>query len=217
MTAVRDPLAPVAREVTTAVPARMRSLRALDRETVARVWESLAQAAPLACYRILRLGPAGIAGLAATLAAAAISLTALVTVRSATDALTLRLERAQLHPNLETSTELGIARVMGELPTRGQIPAVIGLMLREARAAGVALDTGHYVYTPSKAGGVARYELEFPVKAGYVGVRDFINRTLTAVPAASLEKLHIERKGIGDTVVNADVRFVVFVRSGQEP
>jgi hypothetical protein len=33
------------------------------------------------------------------------------------------------------------------------------------------------------------------------------------VPAAALGKLHVERKTVGDPVVNADIGFVVFVRS----
>ena len=60
---------------------------------------------------------------------------------------------------------------------------------------------------------MGRYELEFPVKAPYPNVRDFINRTLSAVPAAGLDKLRIERKVVGDPVVSADIRFVVFVRA----
>jgi len=33
------------------------------------------------------------------------------------------------------------------------------------------------------------------------------------VPAAALAKLHVERKTVGDQIVNADIGFVVFVRS----
>jgi hypothetical protein len=81
----------------------------------------------------------------------------------------------------------------------------------------VPLDTGHYVYSPAKAGAIARYDLEFPVKASYPDIRVFINRTLTAVPAAALGKLHVERKAVGDQVVSADIGFVVFVRSEPRP
>jgi hypothetical protein len=94
---------------------------------------------------------------------------------------------------------------------------VIGQIFIQAKEAGVPLDTGHYVYSPAKAGAIARYDLEFPVKASYPDIRGFINRTLTAVPAAALGKLHVERKAVGDQVVNADIGFVVFVRSEQRP
>jgi hypothetical protein len=84
--------------------------------------------------------------------------------------------------------------------------------LQQAQRAGVSLEVGHYAFIPAKAGNVGRYEFEFPLHASYQQVRDFINRTLTAVPAAGLDKLRIERKSVADQAVNADVRFVVFVR-----
>src|SRR5256885_17255571 len=83
----------------------------------------------------------------------------------------------------------------------------------QAKEAGVSLDKGHYLYVPAKSGTIARYELEFPVKAGYPEIRSFINRTLGAVPAVALSKLHVERKAVADPLVNADIGFVVFVRS----
>ncbi len=55
--------------------------------------------------------------------------------------------------------------------------------------------------------------MDFPVKASYPDIRKFINQTLTAVPAAALAKLHVERKTVGDQIVSADIGFVVFVRS----
>ena len=94
---------------------------------------------------------------------------------------------------------------------------VIGQIVAQAKTAGVSLDTGRYVYTPAKGGEIARYELEFPVKASYPDIRAFIDHTLTAVPSAALGKLRVERKTVGDAVVNADVGFVVFVRSEPQP
>jgi hypothetical protein len=97
------------------------------------------------------------------------------------------------------------------------MPAVIGQVFTEAKGAGVSLDTGHYVYTAAKGGAIAHYELEFPVKASYPDIRNFIDRTLAAVPSAALAKLRLERKAVGDGVVAANVVFVVFVRGGDQP
>src|SRR5207302_1393893 len=83
----------------------------------------------------------------------------------------------------------GAPRLVESLPTRNQIPAVIGLIYAQAKEAGVPLDTGHYVFSPPKASALARYDLDFPVKASYPDIRKFINHTLTAVPAAALAKL----------------------------
>jgi hypothetical protein len=168
---------------------------------------------PHAQYQLTRLGALGMTGLTAMLAAVVIGLGALIPGQNAIRALDADIARAkQHHPSSEVTPEEGVGRLVAALPTRGQIPAVIGLVLQQAQQAGVPLDVGHYAFVPAKSGGVGRYELEFPVHASYPQVRDFINRTLTAIPAAGLDKLRIERKTVADQAVNADVRFVVFVR-----
>ena len=180
---------------------------------VARLSEVLGAIVPQALYRIARLGAVGITGLVGLLTAAIILLGGLIPGQTALRTLDADLARARLRPPVEMTPEEGLGRFMGSLPTRGQIPAVIGEILQQAGHAGVALDNGHYSFVAGKAGNAGRYELEFPVKASYPQIRDFINRTLTAVPAAGLDKLHVERKSVADETVSADVRFVVFVRS----
>jgi len=166
---------------------------------------------PQTQYQLARIGPAGQTGLAALVAAAVIAVSVLVPARNAIQTLSADLARAQQQPHTAATLQ-GVPRLVASLPTREQIPAVIGLVFEQAQKAGVPLDTGHYAFSPAKSGALARYEIEFPVKAGYPNVRDFINRTLTAIPAAGLDKLHVERKAVGDAVVSADIRFVIFVR-----
>jgi hypothetical protein len=172
-----------------------------------------ARTTALVLYKIGRVGPAGVAGLFATTAAVAIGIIGLVSIRNATDSLTAQITQLQQHPNTAPRVEDGLGKMITALPTRDEMPGVISQVLQQAGLAGVALDTGHYTYSPPKTGKVGRYELEFPLKAQYPNVRDFINRTLNAVPSAGLAKLRIERKAVADALVNADVRFVVFVRS----
>ena len=174
------------------------------------------QLVPQLQYQIMRLGTAGQAGLAALVAAFAVAIGALVPAYHALQTLNADLAGVQ-HPTAVNSIEQAIPRLVESLPTRTQIPAVLAQVFAEAQATGVPLNTGHYVYSPAKSGAIAHYELEFPVKAGYPEVRTFINRTLSAVPAAVLDKLHLERKAVGDQVVNADIGFVVYVRSGEGP
>jgi hypothetical protein len=202
------PAAGVVRATATATaptPARAPVMR--------RMREGIGALVPQAQYRIARLGVVGVTGLAGLLAAAAILLGGLIPGQSALRALDADLAKARLSPPVGMTPEEGLGRFMGSLPTRGQIPVVIGEVLHQARQAGVPLDNGHYSFVAGKAGNVSRYELEFPVKASYPQIRDFINRTLTTIPAAGLDKLHIERKSVADETVIADVRFVIFVRS----
>jgi hypothetical protein len=176
-----------------------------------RARAALVRFGPQIQYQIIRIGPVGQAGLAALFAAAVMAVSVLLPARNAIETLIADIAQAQ-HPHAPGKAEQGVPRFVASLPTRDQIPTVIGQVFHQAQQAGVPLDTGHYAFSAAKAGSLGRYDLEFPVKAGYPNVRDFINRTLTAIPAAGLVGLHVERKAVGDTVVNADIRFVIFVR-----
>jgi hypothetical protein len=175
-----------------------------------------AQLVAQAQYRIARLGVIGQTGLAAMAAAAVLALSAVLPAQHALETVTRDLARAR-HSPASASAAAGTPQLLAALPTRTQMPAVIGQVFTEAKGAGVSLDTGHYVYTAAKGGAIAHYELEFPVKASYPDIRNFIDRTLAAVPSAALAKLRLERKAVGDGVVAANVVFVVFVRGGDQP
>jgi len=181
-------------------------------ELIPRLQNAVNRWVPLAQYQLTRLGTAGIAGMSAAAAAVVIGLFALLSLRTANESLNAQILRARHHPEVTVTPEQGLIRAVAQLPTRVQIPAVLGQVLQQAKAAGVELEKGQYTYVASSAGGFGRYELDFPVKAQYPQVRDFINRTLTHIPAAGLDKLTIERKVVADAQVNADVRFVIFTR-----
>jgi hypothetical protein len=213
---VDAPAAPLAAPVLAAASAVRGAVTALPGRTLARAQAVATQLVPQLQYQIARLGPAGQVGLAALVAVLVVAVGSLLPAHHALQALSADIVRAQ-HPSAAALADQAAPHLVASLPTRAQIPAVIGQIFIQAKEAGVPLDTGHYVYSPAKAGAIARYDLEFPVKASYPDIRGFINRTLTSVPAAALGKLHVERKAVGDQVVNADIGFVVFVRSEQRP
>jgi len=211
------PTLPVAASVSPSPPAQPLAVRAAgSTNALAVVRDAAGQLLPQLQYQITRLGIAGQAGLAAFAAAAALAVVALVPAHNGLLSLQAALVRAQ-HPAAAVGIGETVPRLMGSLPTRAQMPAVIGQMYAQAQAAGVGLDKGRYAYEPPKAGAIGRYEVEFPVAAGYPAIRSFINGTLTAVPAAALDKLRLERKAIGEQNVNADIGFVVFVRAEGQP
>ena len=176
---------------------------------------SVMRAAATAGYHLARLGPAGLAGIGAAVTAATLALVALVDVQHNSADLAARIAAARRNPTV-ARPETELENLVATLPGRDQMPAVVGQVLKQASLAGVTLTDGHYTYSPPTGTQVARYVLEFPVKAQYPGIRDFINRTLTEIPAAALDKLSIQRKVVGDPAVTANVQFVVFVRSEAE-
>ncbi len=212
---VETPVAPAPVAAPMLAPATaLRRVAALTGPTSAltRAQALGSQLVPQVQYQITRLGPTGQAGLAALVAALVLAVSTLLPARHALEALSAELARVH-HPSAAVSADQVIPHLVASFPTRAQIPAVIGQIVTQAKASGVSLDKGHYLYVPPKSGAIARYELEFPVRAGYPEIRGFINRTLSTVPAAALNKLHVERKAVGDPVVNANIGFVVFVRS----
>jgi hypothetical protein len=205
--AIAAAVAPVGR------PAReLQSRGQKNSAAVPRLQNAVNRWVPLAQYQLARLGPVGMAGVGASAAAVVIAVFALLSLHTANETLNTQILQARHRPEGAVTPEQGLIRAVAQLPTRAQIPAVLGQVLQQAQAAGVELQKGQYTYVASSAGGFGRYELDFPVKAEYPGVRDFINRTLTHVPAAGLDKLSIERKVVGEAQVNAEVRFVVFTR-----
>ncbi len=203
----------VTERVSAAIPL---AKRGQPPATLRKAQTALARAVPAGTYYVTRLGPAGVSGLTALVAAIIIGTTAVLAAHSTADDLTAKIAAVQ-HQHVTVTPEQELARVVTTLPGRERMPVIVGEVLQQATAAGVPLSAGHYSYSPPTSGRVARYELEFPVTAEYPKVRDFINRTLTEVPYATLDKLHIERKVVGDATVKADVRFVVFVNDGVAP
>jgi hypothetical protein len=208
---------PVAANLSQPPPVQPPAVRApVSTDLLGPLREAAGQLLPQLQYQITRLGVAGQVGLAAFAAAAALAFVALIPAQRGLQSLYAELARAQ-HPGAAAGIGEAVPRLVASLPTRAEMPAVIGQILTQAQAAGVALDKGRYAYEPAKGGTIARYELEFPVSAAYPAIRTFINGTLTAVPSSALAKLRLERKAVGEQAVHADIDFVVFVRGEGPP
>jgi hypothetical protein len=172
----------------------------------------LLRALPQVRYQLMRVGPAGLTGIAAFTAAAVAAIVLVLPAHQSV--LTLRAELtkaghtqpAALHP------ERSPQQFAAALPTRAEIPALLGEVLVQATDSGIVLEQGRYTFSPATSSRLARYTFEFPIKSDYGNIRNFINKSLAAVPALGLDKLHVERKNVGDTLVSADVGFVIYLR-----
>lgn len=80
-----------------------------------------------------------------------------------------------------------------------------------AAAARVNLKRGEYRLLEEKTWGLRQYQIVLPVTDTYPRVRQFVSRVLAAAPVASLDAIYFQRKRIGDAVVEAEIRFTVFV------
>jgi hypothetical protein len=100
------------------------------------------------------------------------------------------------------------------LPSRAQVPSLLGMLLKQADAAHLSIDSGKYETTALKSGGVTSYQVSFPVSGPYPQVRQFIDTTLTELPSVALSELSLTRKTIGDGSVEAQMRLTFFTREG---
>ena len=171
----------------------------------------LVRAGPQLKYQLMRVGPAGLTGAGVLLAAGIAALVLLLPAHQSVVALRNELTKAG-HAMPAAKPEQSPQQFAASLPSREQVPALLGAVLVQAEAAGVVLEQGRYTYSPPTANRLARYTFEFPVKADYGNIRTFINKSLAAIPALGLDKLHVERKNVGDTKVSADVGFVIYLR-----
>ncbi|HEY4969755.1 MAG TPA: hypothetical protein VII35_07605 [Steroidobacteraceae bacterium] len=176
-----------------------------------RAGRLMVRALPQAGYQLMRVGPAGLTGIGVLLAAAVAALALLLPAHQSLLALRHQLTRTS-HATPTSRTEQSPQQFAASLPTREQIPALLGVVLGQATDAGIVLEQGRYTFTPATVSRLARYTFEFPVKASYTNIRAFIDKSLVAVPALGLDKLHVERKNVGDMVVSADVGFVIYMR-----
>ncbi|MBI4695293.1 MAG: hypothetical protein HY749_14845 [Gammaproteobacteria bacterium] len=186
-------------------------LLAADRQTapVAVDW------AGYLVWRLRRFGVPGIVGVAALVTCAVGYRGYYVPQRAAVAVLQHRVVTLEglAREHGERALAASPERAIEALPTRADVPALLGTILEQAHAAGVVLDRGNYDLALVRGGRIARYQLAFPLKAAYPQLRRFIDGTIDAAPALALDVLRFERKTIAETVLEADVRFVVFARN----
>lgn len=211
-------LAPAPRPASAAipVPAPARSLplgRANAKSALDQIQAYGNRALAETLYQARRLGAATIAGIAAVVLALTLFIANNLPQGSAIAA--LRGQLAQLVPATKGAIAPLSGSALAALPPRGQAPEIVAKILEEARAAGVELPRGQYEFVPARDGVAARYRMTFPVHATYPQLREFMDRTLVALPAVAVEGMRIERKAVGDPGVDAELRLSAYVRSDE--
>jgi Tfp pilus assembly protein PilO len=169
---------------------------------------------PRAVWSIQRTGRLGLSGLALLIASAVFLVSTYLPLASELDNLRGQVKSVSTRAAVENPTTAGDsgAALLRSLPQRGQMPALLGVLVQQAEAAHLSIDTGKYESTALKSGAVMSYKVSFPVTGPYPQVRRFIDATLVALPAAAVTELSITRKTIGDSAVEAQIRLTVFTR-----
>lgn len=162
-----------------------------------------------------RLGRTGLAGLLMIAVAVLIQFAHTLPLQAETIALDSRLLSLQAAAKRGVVTQPLTVAASGftdRLPPTTAASAVIGQLEQLARAHGIQLLRGQYAQTPVAGTSLLRWQLTLPVQAQYPNIMAFIAASLQAQPTLALDELKLKRDTINTAVLDADVRFNLYLR-----
>lgn len=91
-----------------------------------------------------------------------------------------------------------------------QVKTLFGL----AAKSGLVLSQGEYKSARDRNARVHTYQVNLPVKGSYAAIWQFALASLRAIPFASLDDISFRRDNIGDPLVEARLRFTLYLGDG---
>lgn len=161
-----------------------------------------------------RLGRTGLAGLGLLLVAALIVFVNIIPTKAKTLVLETRvaaLQRASIRVP-QRVVVMPNSGFIDSLPETHAASAVIGQLERVARAHGLQLLRGQYTQAPVTGTTLLRWQLSLPIKAEYPNIIAFVAASMQALPTLALEEIKLKRDKIETAVLDADLRFNLYLR-----
>ena len=79
-----------------------------------------------------------------------------------------------------------------------------------SRKIGLDLDQGEYKWDLDRNSRTYRYQVVLPLKGSYGLIRQFCEKSLLALPFASLDEVTFRREAVGDDTLDGSVTFTIF-------
>jgi Tfp pilus assembly protein PilO len=96
-------------------------------------------------------------------------------------------------------------------PDERSAPDWIGKIAATAQRCGLSLDQGEYQPAGDRIGSLTRLQMTLPLRGEYGQIRQFLARTRAEVPMVSLEQVQFQRQKVGDPLVDAKIRLVLYL------
>lgn len=87
----------------------------------------------------------------------------------------------------------------------------VGKIAAIAQRDGLSLQQADYKAERDKTGKLTRFQMDLPLKGEYQKVRRFLSDLRAEIPIVSLEQVQFERQKVGDPLVDAKIRLVIFL------
>lgn len=87
----------------------------------------------------------------------------------------------------------------------------VGKIAAIAQRDGLSLQQAEYKAERDKTGKLTRFQMSLPLKGEYETIRRFLSDLRAEIPIVSLEQVQFERQKVGDPLVDAKIRLVIFL------
>jgi len=99
------------------------------------------------------------------------------------------------------------------LPDANEAVEAIAVLNQSAARNKVALVTAEYRVTRQGTGPLLRYQISVPLRADYGHLHAWLAQVMNALPHAALDDISLKRDDVNQDVLDARVRFTVFLRA----
>lgn len=87
----------------------------------------------------------------------------------------------------------------------------IGNIAAIAQRDGLMLQEAEYKANRDRTGKLTRFQMSLPLRGEYQTIRRFLSDLRAEIPVVSLEQVQFERQKVGDPLVDAKVRLIIFL------
>lgn len=131
-------------------------------------------------------------------------------------ALEQRIAANSAHPApVQTTPAQQLAVFLQRFPSEAEMAGAVGALNAAAKRQGVQLHQAELKFSIEPSGLLARYSIVLPVKADYRALRGFIREAMRELPGLAMEELNVRRSDAKSPVLEAQLRFVLFVAKPQ--
>lgn len=132
----------------------------------------------------------------------------------------LQVELRQLaldHPSNSNASQIAANKPGGELEQfktffrEKDLESQLQGVHKAGDSTGIVIKRIEYRMLDEKRAQLKQYQIVMPVTNSYPVIRRFIGEVLHAVPTMSLDHIAFNRKRVGDPVVDAELRFTLFL------
>ena len=120
---------------------------------------------------------------------------------------------AMAGPDVKEKAPLGeqLAAFYRIFPGEQDATDLVGRIAAVAKRDGLVLHQAEYKAERDKTGKLTRFQMNLPLKGEYQTIRRFLSDLHAEMPTVSLEQVQFERQKVGDPLVDARVRLVIYL------